>query len=216
MIGLDEVRGAAQTLKEYKNGKRALENRIVANEQWWKLRHWGQMRGRGAEDQVEPVSAWLFNTILNKHADAMDNQPEPVVLPREEGDADAARVLGEVLPVILEQCGMQRLYSDLWWYKLKAGTGAAGVFWDPDAAGGLGDIALKRIDLLQLFWEPGIIDLQDSRNVFYTMLEDREVLKERYPWLELHGSTPGLDVSRYVFDDMVETGGKAVVVDWYY
>ena len=81
MIGLDEVRGAAQTLKEYKNGKRALENRIVANEQWWKLRHWGQMRGRGAEDQVEPVSAWLFNTILNKHADAMDNQPEPVVLP---------------------------------------------------------------------------------------------------------------------------------------
>ena len=78
MIGLDEVRGAAQTLKEYKNGKRALENRIVANEQWWKLRHWGQMRGRGAEDQVEPVSAWLFNTILNKHADAMDNQPEPV------------------------------------------------------------------------------------------------------------------------------------------
>ena len=116
MIGLDEVRGAAQTLKEYKNGKRALENRIVANEQWWKLRHWGQMRGRGAEDQVEPVSAWLFNTILNKHADAMDNQPEPVVLPREEGDADAARVLGEVLPVILEQCGMQRLYSDLWWY----------------------------------------------------------------------------------------------------
>ena len=71
------------------------------------------------------MSAWLFNTILNKHADAMDNQPEPVVLPREEGDADAARVLGEVLPVILEQCGMQRLYSDLWWYKLKAGTGAA-------------------------------------------------------------------------------------------
>ena len=162
------------------------------------------------------MSAWLFNIILNKHADAMDNRPEPVVLPREEGDRGAAEALSQVLPVILEQGGMEQLYSDMWWYKLKAGTGAAGVFWDPDAAGGLGDVALGRIDLLQLFWEPGIRRLQDSRNVFYTMLEDREELQARYPFLELKGSTPGLDVTRYVHDDQVETGNKAVVVDWYY
>lgn len=86
---------------------------------------------------------------------------------------------------------MEQLYSDMWWYKLKAGTGAAGVFWDPDAAGGLGDVALGRIDLLQLFWEPGIRRLQDSRNVFYTMLEDREELQARYPFLELRGAPRG-------------------------
>ena len=215
-IGRDEVLQAAQTLREYKNGKSALERRIVANEQWWKLRHWQQMNLHDPRETVEPVSAWLFNTILNKHADAMDNRPEPVVLPREEGDRGAAEMLSQVLPVILEQGGMEQLYSDMWWYKLKAGTGAAGVFWDPDAAGGLGDVALGRIDLLQLFWEPGIRRLQDSRNVFYTMLEDREELQARYPFLELKGSTPGLDVNRYVHDDQVETGNKAVVVDWYY
>ena len=215
-IGRDEVLQAAQTLREYKNGKSALERRIVANEQWWKLRHWQQMNLHDPRETVEPVSAWLFNIILNKHADAMDNRPEPVVLPREEGDRGAAETLSQVLPVILEQGGMEQLYSDMWWYKLKAGTGAAGVFWDPDAAGGLGDVALGRIDLLQLFWEPGIRRLQDSRNVFYTMLEDREELQARYPFLELRGSTPGLDVTRYVHDDQVETGNKAVVVDWYY
>lgn len=187
-IGRDEVLQAAQTLREYKNGKSALERRIVANEQWWKLRHWQQMNLHDPRETVEPVSAWLFNTILNKHADAMDNRPEPVVLPREEGDRGAAETLSQVLPVILEQGGMEQLYSDMWWYKLKAGTGAAGVFWDPDAAGGLGDVALGRIDLLQLFWEPGIRRLQDSRNVFYTMLEDREELQARYPFLELRGA----------------------------
>lgn len=145
-IGRDEVLQAAQTLREYKNGKSALERRIVANEQWWKLRHWQQMNLHDPRETVEPVSAWLFNTILNKHADAMDNRPEPVVLPREEGDRGAAETLSQVLPVILEQGGMEQLYSDMWWYKLKAGTGAAGVFWDPDAAGGLGDVALGRID----------------------------------------------------------------------
>ena len=102
-IGRDEVLQAAQTLREYKNGKSALERRIVANEQWWKLRHWQQMNLHDPRETVEPVSAWLFNTILNKHADAMDNYPEPVVLPREEGDRGAAETLSQVLPVILEQ-----------------------------------------------------------------------------------------------------------------
>jgi len=215
-IGREEIEEAAATLKRYKEGKRALERRILANEQWWRLRHWQELSAHDPAEQIEPVSAWLFNTIASKHADAMDNQPEPVVLPREEGDQEAARLLEQVLPAILEQCGMEQLYSDLWWYKLKAGTAAAGVFWDPDAAGGLGDIALRKIDLLQLFWEPGITELQDSRNLFYTMLEDRDVLRERYPFLQLSGHTPGLDVSRYAYDDQVDVSGKAVVVDWYY
>ena len=42
-------------------------------------------------------SAWLFNAILNKHADAMDNYPEPVVLPRERSDEESAKVLSSCL-----------------------------------------------------------------------------------------------------------------------
>lgn len=35
---------------------------------------------------VEPTSAWLFNAIVSKHADAMDSFPEAVILPRSEAD----------------------------------------------------------------------------------------------------------------------------------
>ncbi len=49
----------------------------------------------------EPSSAWLFNAILNKHADAMDNYPEPVVLPRERSDEESAKTLSSILPVVL-------------------------------------------------------------------------------------------------------------------
>lgn len=43
-IGKEQVRKARQTLAKYKEGKAVLDKRIVSNEQWWKLRHWGRNR----------------------------------------------------------------------------------------------------------------------------------------------------------------------------
>ena len=83
-IGREAIHKAQLTLNRYKEGKANLERRIVENEQWYKLRHWECLRGD--RQQVQPTSAWLFNCIANKHADAMDNFPSPNVLPREEGD----------------------------------------------------------------------------------------------------------------------------------
>ena len=85
VIGREQIQAAQQTLQKYKEGKANLERRIVENEQWYKLRHWECMR-KEKTNQVEPSSGWLFNSIANKHADAMDNFPSPNVLPREEGD----------------------------------------------------------------------------------------------------------------------------------
>lgn len=39
-IGTEEVRRAADILRRYHAGKRQLEQRIIDNEQFWKLRHW--------------------------------------------------------------------------------------------------------------------------------------------------------------------------------
>lgn len=89
-IGADQIAEAWQTLLKYKEGKANLERRIVDNHQWYKLRQWDCMRKHG-DDQVEPVSGWLFNAIANKHADAMDNFPRANILPREEGDKAEAR-----------------------------------------------------------------------------------------------------------------------------
>ena len=139
-IGQEQVRQAAVTLKKYKDGKANLEARIIANEQWWKMRHWELIKGAQDSDKArpEPTSAWLFNSVANKHADAMDNYPEPSVLPRAQDDEQAAKHLSAILPVVLEQNQYEQVYSDAWWYKLKTGTGVKGVFWDQRKAGGLG------------------------------------------------------------------------------
>ncbi len=216
-IGPPELRRAQQILNRYKEGKANLEQRVVDNEQWYKLRHWECMRGHGAQ-QVEPTSGWLFNAIANKHADVMDNFPSANVLPREEGDRAEAKMLSSVLPLILEQSEFEQVYDEVNDYKLKAGTGIYGVFWDPGRSGGLGDVAIRKVDIINLFWESGITDIQQSANVFHVELVRNETLMSQYPELaERLGGHPSEDVgSKYLYDDRVDTSDKSAVVDWYY
>ncbi len=213
-IGKEEIQKAGLTLQKYKQGKANLEKKIVDNEQWFKLRHWECMRD--TKQDVQPVSAWLLNCILNKHADAMDNFPSPNVLPREEGDKAEAEMLTSIIPVILDQNDFEQVYSDVWNYKLKSGTGVYGVFWDKSKLNGLGDITIKKIDLINLFWESGITDIQKSRNIFHVELADNDILEETYPQLREKLGTTTIDISKYVYDDTVDTSNKSCVVDWYY
>lgn len=229
MITDKDVERGIDLLAKYKDGKSNLESRIVNDELWWELRHWegiGQSKAKRVDrsgkevkstpPQPKPTSAWLFNTIQNKHADAMDNYPEPVVLPREESDEQSAKTLSQILPVVQEYNHFEQVYSDNWWEKLKHGTAAYGVFWDSQKDNGLGDIEIRDIDLLNLFWEPGITDIQKSRNLFIVDLVDNDLLDKEYP--ELEGKQKGkvIDVKEYIYDDSVDTSEKSVVVDWYY
>lgn len=214
VIGKEQVHGANQTLQRYKEGKANLEKKIVENEQWYKLRHWECMRD--TKEEVQPTSAWLFNCIANKHADAMDNFPSPNVLPREEGDKGEAEMLTSILPVILDQCEFESTYDDVQNYKLKMGTGVYGCFWDTSKFNGLGDVSIQKIDLINLFWESGIMDIQKSRNVFHVELADNDVLIGAYPQLQGKLGQSVMDVTKYVYDDKVDTNNKSLVVDWYY
>ena len=214
VIGKEQVQAATQTLQKYKEGKANLEKRIVANEQWYKLRHWECLRGE--KQEVEPTSAWLFNSIANKHADAMDNFPAPSILPREEMDKGEAEMLSSIIPVILDQNDFEQTYSDVWSYKLKTGTGVYGVFWDGTKLNGLGDISIKKCDIINLFWESGITDIQKSRNLFHVELVDNDLLIQQYPQLQGKLGNSTLTISEYVFDDSVDTTNKSAVVDWYY
>ena len=217
VIGQEQLHQAQVILNRYKEGKANLERRVVDNEQWYKLRHWECMRGHG-KNQVEPTSGWLFNAIASKHADVMDNFPSPNVLPREEGDREEAKLLSSILPVVLEQSEFEGVYDEVNDYKLKAGTGIYGVFWDPGASGGLGDVAIKKVDILNLFWESGITDIQQSSNVFHIQLVSNQALKEQYPQLAHKFAGPPSEPvgSKYLYDDRVDTTDKSAVVDWYY
>ena len=213
-IGVDQIRAASETLKKYKQGKQNLEDRIIKNEDWFKLRHWDSIETT-SKSEVKPTSAWLFNCIANKHADAMDNFPSPNILPREAGDQQEAKMLSSIIPVILDQTEFEEVYDNVWDYKLKAGTGVYSVLWDQSKLNGLGDIAIRKVDLLNLFWEPGITDIQMSRNFFHVELRDNDLLEAEYP--QLKGNTgDSSTVSKYNYDDTVDTQNKSAVIDWYY
>lgn len=216
-IGSKEVMEATTILLKYKQGKTNTEKRIIENEQWWKRRHWEEIRRQEKQaGEVEPTSAWLFNCIMSKYADYMDAYPEPNILPREEGDKAEAKKLSSIVPVVLEQNGFKKVYSKKNWKILKDGAGVYGVFWDGSKLNGLGDITIKNIDGLNLFWEPGITDIQDSANVFHVNLVSNTTLEQMYP--ELKGKLGGNTVTKaeYIYDDNVDTTDKSAVVEWYY
>lgn len=224
-IGEAELKAAQDRLEQYKAGKAHLDARLIENEDWWKLQHWRNFRQGLNRDQTEikrqafnskPVSAWLFNSIMNKHADAMDNYPEPAVLPRSRDDEGAAKTLSSVLPVIMEHCHFEATYSSTWWDKLKNGAGCYGVFYNPRLYNGLGDVDIRRIDLLNFYWEPGVQNLQDSKDLFLLTLRDNDQLVAEHPELQGKLRESGLTQKQYHFDDHVDTSNKSIVVDWYY
>lgn len=222
-IGQAELKAAQDRLERYKEGKANYDARVIENEDWWKLQHWRNFKRNPVEPENKrqafnsrPVSAWLFNSIMNKHADAMDNFPEPAVLPRARDDEAAAKSLSSVLPVIMDNCRFEQTYSSTWWDKLKNGCGIYGVFYNPKLYNGIGDIDIRRIDVLNFYWEPGVQDIQDSKNIFLLTLRDNDMLEAEHPELRGKLRESGLSHKQYHFDDHVDTSHKSIVVDWYY
>ena len=213
----ERVQEAYHRLMRYKSGKAHLDARLVEVEQWWKIRHWEWMQERGARDDMKTQSAWLFNVIISKHADGIQSIPEANILPREEGDKETAKLLSSIIPCVLEENGFEETYSSILWQKLKGGTGVYGCFWDPGKLNGLGDISIQRINLLNLFWEPGVSDIQRSRDVFLVEPVDKELLVQQYPQLsdDTAISSP-VSVRKFITEDYDAQDDKAYVVDWYY
>lgn len=211
---------ANDILKEYREGKQPIDDRIKEAERWWLLKQWevyDQKAGgiAGSENDRRTASAWLFNAIVGAQADAVEAYPEPIILPREQGDEEEAKNLSKILPVILQQNGFEETYSKGQWQKMKTGTGAYGVFWDKSQHNGLGDISIRRVNMLNLFYQPGIDDIQASQNLFHTEMVDRKFLLSKYP--ELEGKN--LDSFGKVVpktEEKVKTDDLVEVVDWYY
>ena len=214
-VRLEEL---TRILQRYKAGKANLERRVVAAENWWKLRNSAEERKESSlyDGGFRSKSGWLHNVIVSKHADAMEAFPEPAVLPREPDDCDEANALSSILPVVLAQNRFEDVYSDVIWQKLKTGTGVYKVTWDPSKLGGLGDVAIHAVDLLNLFWEPGVKDIQDSRYLFHTALQDLDLMAERWPQLRGRHAGGSFSATRFLYDDAVPTDGKCTVIDCYY
>lgn len=208
------VTRASEILRKYKEGKARLEEKIVANEEFWKLRQWNYMND--GNDDFKPATAWLWSCIQSRYSDAMDSYPTCNFQPRQSDDKAEAIKLSSIVPVILEQNRYEDVYSDVVWYTLKHGGSIQGIFWDGGKHNGLGDISIKKIDILSFFWEPGITDLQESQNIFTVELVPNNILEQRYPQCVGKLGGQNVTVAKYLYDDNVDTSDKSVVVDWYY
>ena len=218
-IGENELKKFMKILQQYKVGKSATDRRIIASENWWKLRNTMEEQKEtevGKDGGFTSRSGWLHNVIVSKHADAMDAYPAPHFLPREQGDQQEAELLKDIVPCILESNQFERTYSDAMWQKMKTGTGCYKIVWDKNLLNGLGDIRIERVNLLNIYWEPGITDIQRSRYIFQTEMIEKEVLYQKYPELEHVLKSSGPFSSRFLYDDPVNTADYATVVEVYY
>lgn len=205
-------------LAKYKAGKAHLDQRVIDAERWWKLRNefTEEVRSDPKNTGFRSKSSWLHNVIVNKHADAIEAYPQPNILPREEGDKLTAWALTKIVPVVLKQNRFEKTYDEVMWQKLKTGTGIYKVIWDSSKLNGLGDINVTRRDILNLFWEPGIQHLQDSRMVFDVEMIEKDVLLELYPQLEDKRLSNFIIPVKQATDDNVSSDNKAAVIDAYY
>lgn len=218
-IGQEQLYKFTDILKKYNGGKARTTARIQASEQWWKLRNSAEELEKtriGQDGGWVSSSGWLHNVIVAKHADAMESYPEPNILPRERGDRQEAQMLSHIIPCVLEQNQFERTYSNAMWQKLKTGTGVYKIVWSKNKLNGLGDISVENVNLLNIYWEPGVTDIQQSRFFFHTELRDKEVLVEQYPELESKLKSNGFVSAKFLYDDTVSTEDKFTVIEVYY
>ena len=218
-IGEAQLKKWTKALQEYKAAKGQTERRIMASEQWWKLRNTAEEQKQtqiGKDGGFTSVSGWLHNVITNKHADAMESYPEPNILPREEGDKAEATMLSAIIPCVLEQNHFEETYSDAMWQKLKTGTGCYKVVWDKNALNGLGEIRVDNVNLLNIFWEPEKKRIENSRYVFHTEMVDRELLLQQYPELQGKLKNNGMVQAKFLYEEKATTSNYATIIEVYY
>lgn len=186
IINSEWCRKASETLNRYKSQKAVLDTKVKEANEWYMQRHWKIVKKLTVDTKQapEPTTAWLFNSICNKHADAMDYYPQSVFLPRSSDDEVIASQLGTVVSAIKEECGYQKIYDDKWWDKLIGGSGIVGTFWDFHKHGGAGGIEMRLVSILNLFWKGKIDDIQKSPYVFEVEEVDKDQLVAECPFLK--------------------------------
>lgn len=215
----DKVSEVLQILHEYKDGKTTVDMKATENQEWWRLRHWNVIQGKteAGKAKVEVGSAWAVNSILNKHADFMDSFPKANVLAREADDEEEAQILSKILPAIEEHTDAEQVYNTAGYDFLIDGTAITAVLWDPMAHDGMGDIKKTNVDIHNVFWQPGIEDIQQSKYFFDVSVADVNDVKLQYPDIaeKIGGGRQGF-ITEYIHDDNINHQNDIEIINCYY
>lgn len=208
----------------YCSGLNPVYQRAKDNEEWYRLHNtiMEQSDGKveiGKDGGFTVQSAWVFNTVASKHADHVDACPTAEFLPREPGDVQTAGMLGKVVPCLLERFGWAKTWNIGSLRKVKLGTGIYKTLWDKNKEGGLGEVSVLSVSILNLAWEPTVTDIQEGAYFFHHEWVDNKVLHQSYP--DKFPETGGVASADYAEEFLPDqerrdkTGKSLMVECWY-
>lgn len=158
---------------------------------------------------TKPKTPYILSAVESKYADYLDNSPSPNFLARSSDDEETAKLLGKLVPAQLEMSGFRRAYKRAVRQKLICGTGIYGVFYDREKK----EPVIKHIDMLSVFVDVNVADVQDSRYLFICGTYDNGKLKELYPeYAELFEGDAVLDG----YEQSRTRTNQTEIIDCYY
>lgn len=217
----DILKESIEELMKYKNASEQRKQKAIDQEKWFRALHWDFFRQEYQKGMPEPTTNYLMSNILNKHADFMDSYPKPNLLPEEQSDESLAELMTSIVPTVIKRNKYKKVFSNAMYTKLKQGYCYKAVTWDPGAASGMGDIKVNELDVVKVYTEPGIKDIQDSKSIYVVDLIDNDklstILQHNNPELAPHvGGQNLLNVKEYPQVDDVDTSNMTLIVDKYY
>ncbi len=199
------LESAREAFAAYKADKEPLVRRIRDNERFYRA---GYSRlGTELERHMVCDTPFIFSAIENARADAVDNFPGANILAREPQGAAAAQALSKIVPAQLEISEFRRAYKDNMRNKLKYGTAVYGVFYSG------GTIDIRTIDILDIYVDMHVPDIQDSRFLFIRAAVENDYLREEYPqFAPLFGG----DADVETLTDSYRLRDRTLILDCYY
>lgn len=198
---------ALKAYKTYKSDREPLISRIRDNEGFYRMSY--ERLLSGINDTMACDTPFVFAAIENCRADAIDNYPMANIIEREAAGSEVAELLRKVIEAQLEISDFKSVYKENIRNKLKYGTAIYGVFYDEKSK----NIDLRAIDILDVYVDMHIPDIEDSAFVFINAAVENDTLCERYPdFCDLFSG----DAQVETLGDTYSLKDRTIVTDCYY
>ena len=206
-VPLSLIEKAKEAYKTYRADREPFIERVRDNERFYRKSY--SMASAELDRRMHCDTPFIFSAIENARADAIDNFPSANILERDPDGTQAAELLSRIVPAQLEISDFKRAYKENIRNKLKYGTAVYGIFYNETT----GNIDIKSIDLIDIYVDMHVSDVQNSRFLFISAAVENDVLRERYPGFA--GLFDG-DCEVQTLTETVMLRDRTMVLDCYY
>lgn len=200
----DEALAAFNT---YKGDKEQLISLLKDNEKYYRDSYTKTVPL--LKEKMNCNTPFIFSGIENATADASENFPSPNIIERTPEGSKAAEALSKIIPVQLDMVRFKKTFKANTRNKLKYGTAVYGVFYSETTK----NIDVRAIDILDIFVDMHLADIQDSKFLFISAAVSNDVLKSQYP--EFADLFTG-ECSIETLTDTYSQRNRSEVLDCYY